>query len=688
MNSAPTIESARETYVRLDTLTDIFRNFVKYLESGDPTALVEQRGWKSGKLVDVIEFIESKEYVGSLIRVWPGVKDNLWQIWKDWDVETRKYEILLTGAIRTGKSMTTQLCLEYCAYLFSQLYNPFVEFDLSPGRKIVIVLQSTTQEKAERILMGPMKADFDASPYFNRHFRRNKDINSKIIFPGDFEVVTVTATDTSAYGENVFSVAVTEANAMAVVKHSTKLRYSNKQEYNQARELWNAVRERVVATFPQHLPMNFGKLLLDSSTENPEDFTHQLIEETKGDPHVLVIHKTIYDAQPESKFPRNEPRFPVEIGDNHHASRLLEWELDAEGKRVIKEARDNAEIEWVPDQLLRFFKADIETALKRFCGIVTAVTGAFLPFKDKIDKAQVEHAKFTGRQSLFLTEEISFLDMFGRREPGEPVDWERLINYKYIDECILDKQVPFSMRIDLSATEDATGFAISRIIGYKMVGESTVWNDKTEQFEQATDQQLPIFMTDGLLRIVAMQGEEIDPDLVAGLGIALQNAGLNIKWGTGDTAESTRAVLIAWKRHKIYCDFLSVDTDLRAYMEAKSAIREERWLFPPHDTADKEFKGVRKVTKNGKSKIDHPNTATGSKDVADAAVGSIFVLHLKERLYRDQGVQGTKGPRGREGAPTPGDYDQSAQRGMTRRGAIVRSGQGKNRLERRLRIVA
>lgn len=687
LKSIPRVESSTNgPCVRLSAITELFANFAEYLASGDPTALIAQRGFKA-KPVDVIEFIESKDYVGTLVNVWPGVKDNLWQIWHGPSPGTyypeghRKFEIVLTGSIRSGKSVTTQLSIEFTAYMMSLLWNPHAEYGLSAGRAIVMILQSVNQAKAERVLLGPIKDDLDTSPYFLKNFRRNTDINSKIILPGKIEILPLTSEDTSALGENVYCAAITEANAMPVIRHSVKLRYSNKTEYDQARELYNKVRERQVATFNPKRPNYFGNLIVDSSVENPEDFTHQKIEEARHDDTILIINKAIWEVQPAENFPPDEPRFPVEVGDAQRPSKVLEMpsvypvskqaHLEAE-----KLAHDPQSIIWVPEQLKRYFTSDIESALKNFAGRVTAVAGAFLN-KAWVTRAQQAYIDLIGDQRLFRFPEVSLTELFGKRSPGEVVDWDRLVNFSYIDHCISDHQAPFSFRVDLSATGDATGIAVSRINGFQFLSDATVWNQRTEKYEQVRDHQAPLFICDGVLRVVSRNGEEIDVDLVGDLCLAL-NRRINIKWGFTDRAESSRALLQTWRRANIIASFLSVDTDLRPWMELKNALREERILIPPHETLDKELKQLRKKIKGGKTMVDHPDGSQGSKDIADALAGSIYVLYVKSGVSAEQNDPLANRSRGGTNNPRQGSTRREDRRQSTGKTRAPASAHGNN----------
>lgn len=691
-------------HLNYERVMDLFSNFGAYLESGDPYALVRERGYKTKNLIDAVQFVEDKQYFGKMANAWPGAKDNLWDIWHS---RPGIKKVVLSGAIRTAKSATVQFCYGYMSYLFSQMHNPFAEFNLSPASAIVLLVQAPTQEKAHEVIIEPLKNMMDASPYFRANYPRRMDINSKILLPGHIRIEPLTSADTSALGENVNSYTQTESNFMAVVKDSKKLRWSNKDTYHQARELWNKADERIETTFTTDHPMYFGKMFCDSSAENPEDFAHELIQQAETDPSILVLEKTVWDAQPAQRYPKDEPRFLVQVGDAHTISKILG---DLPHEEIMKSTPAGKKPDWdtavmkyalgmgatnpescisAPMRHKRAFMRDIETALKNFAGKVMEAGGTFIPFKDLITRAQEEHAAFTGGRQLFRFPEVSFAELFGRIEPGEQVDWSELIDFDYIDDLILDPTVPFAMAADLSATEDATGFALTRINGFTLIDEGAVYDPDTGHYEIQENVRQPIIMVDGLLRIVARPGEQIDPMLVAGIGTALKHR-LNIKWGATDTAESSRAIRIIWSRHKILSDVLSVDTSILPGLEVKHSVRERRILFPggKDSVVDREFKKIKKIIKNGKAKLDHPETQGGSKDLFDVISQCTWILRHRSRLYlqQDEGLRERKRKLVSE-APGPdirqGHLRRSSTGGRLRLNRGMSSGHG-----RRLRLVS
>jgi hypothetical protein len=478
------------------------------------------------------------------------------------------------------------------------------------------------QEKAIEVLLNPIKFDLDASPYFKEEYKRREDINNRIILPRNIIVKPLTTTETSAFGDNIFSLVQTESNAMKKTENSVKLRHSNKKEYDEAKELYNRARERITATFNIDHWNFFGKIVADSSAQYSDDFTSQKKEEAKTDPSILIIERTIWDAQPPDKINPNQPKFLVEVGDNHRLSRII---------NSIEDALDPESVIEVPEQFRKQFEADIEQSLMNYAGITTAVVGSFLPYKKAITQAQEDYLAFSDKETLFLKEEVSSDEMLG--EPGEPIDWESLINYEYLKKNCPDPSTVFAMHFDLSASGDATGFSIGHIMAYTSVDRSSQLEE--DQGNRDTSNIIvPVYMIDGVLRITSLKGAslgsgDIDPRFVTLLGLELKKQ-LNICYGSADTHGSSRAVLIDWQKqtsnleHRISIKFISVDRDLLPYMEVKQSLRENRLMFQPHSILDQELREIRKEVKNGRPWINHPSN--GSKDVADSMAGVIYVL--------------------------------------------------------------
>jgi hypothetical protein len=56
-------------------------NFMKWIETADANILKRKRGLKVSKVVDIIEFVESEEFMGMRGGIFPIVKEALWEFW-------------------------------------------------------------------------------------------------------------------------------------------------------------------------------------------------------------------------------------------------------------------------------------------------------------------------------------------------------------------------------------------------------------------------------------------------------------------------------------------------------------------------------------------------------------------------------------------------------------------------------
>jgi len=140
----------------------------------------------------------------------------------------------------------------------------------------------------------------------------------------------------------------------------------------------------------------------------------------------------------------------------------------------------------------------------------------------------------------------------------------------------------------------------------------------------------PVYLIDGVLRIHAAAGEQIDLNIIRDLVLEL-NRHIRIKYASADWMESA-AMLQAWRAKRIVAGHVSVDKTPTAYFKVKHAVRDRRILFPPHAFLDRELRRLKRITKGGTIKIDHePNE---SKDCADAVAGVVGVLQRCEAKYR------------------------------------------------------
>lgn len=199
--ACPQITDGSDSYILKDDLNNFCRNFIQALKENDGSFLYKEKGYK-GRLVDIEEFIESKEYMAQKGSVRPVVKYELQAIIERLD-NTR--EVVLTGATGWGKSYLSRALIEYMLYKLSMLHNPQYQYGLAPGSSIVMILQSLSLRLSKKILFDPLLSAFSASPYFTKNFSFNKHVTSELQFPHNIYILPVSGSEMATLGLDVYA---------------------------------------------------------------------------------------------------------------------------------------------------------------------------------------------------------------------------------------------------------------------------------------------------------------------------------------------------------------------------------------------------------------------------------------------------------------------------------------------------
>jgi len=624
LDSCPTVEVEGEECFRLDVLQGMVGNFIRAVREQDPDWLLNERGFKPGGIVDVQEFCESKEYMVQKGFIRPIVLQCLQDF-----LESEEYylEVVLSGAIGWGKDYTADMWEAYQLYVLSRMKNPQIEYDLAPGSSIIYIQQSLTATLARKVCFDQFAARISLSPYFKQYFMFDTTVKSELRFPNNITIMPIGGSDTNAIGLNVFGGRITEVNFMKRITGSVLTKYTGKDEYDQAEELYKMLRRRMKSRYHDKGKCP-GKLLLLSSVKYPGDFTDRKIEEARkekentGSTTVFVRKHSLWEAlSGERSF---NQFFRVEVGNKFKRTRVLK---DGE------EAYNPEDVIEVPLEYLEEFRTDPDGACADFAGVATSVKGAFIPYRELIWEAAAKHEQLCGGRQLFRRGSVIFQELFGRTAAP---DWELLIDHDYINEVLLDETTQFTMHIDPAKSVDAAGIAVSHIIGYQergarpdRVAQNSRIEDAIEEAEEkALQDEVPQYQVDGVLQVKAFPGDEIDFDRLEELGIYLLTL-LNIRWITSDQFQSAQ-MLQALRRQRnergrVNASLLSVDSNPFAYYELRDSIFQERIIYPNHPILIEEISSLQRDAE--KDKIDHP--PDGSKDLSDAVTGSIWCLRRK-----------------------------------------------------------
>jgi len=622
VQACPPVELGGDSYILLDLFEGFLKNFIKAVEEQDSSYLFQKRGYRFSRIPDIQEFAESKEFFKT--KLWPAQLEFLWEL----HCSGNYYEVgLLTGATSAGKSTIVRISVGYQLMLANSLHNPQLEYGFAPGTDMTFALQSITQDITFKVLFHPLYTLVTSSPWFVKNSPPDKDYKSELRFKNGIFCRYYGGADTAVLGQDLVSIAATELNRAKYIEHSKKV--AGGGDYDQALEIVETAGNRIKGRTLQMGGKIPGFILIDAAREFPGDFTSKKMEEAKHDPHMLVYNKTQWDARGFMKGRISGGGrycgdvFYVEVGDEDRDSRIL----------VNKEqARSGAKILEVPVEHRREFETDCDMALRDFAGEVTGGVRRYIPWTADINEAAKSFADVTGDRQLFMVPEIC-LNTFVEENGIEAL--AELVNTRYVEELLVGGKQEFAGHIDLGLKYDAAGLAFGHVAAYRHMNALRIIDSKSGDMREVKDVAAPIYQIDGLMRVVAPPGGEIDFDLLEELVMVVKGL-INIVVASFDGFQSTHFIQ-RLRKAKIKSGVLSVDATLGPIGETKMAIRQHRIWYPGHPVLLKEFRELEYDP--DKQKVDHP--PHGSKDLADAVAGCTYLLLTRlSQLRRTQRTRG------------------------------------------------
>jgi len=542
----------------------------------------------SHKPVNLTEFIEDPHFMNAKGILYPTVMQDMVELNSGGYVEA-----VLTGAIGTGKTTMALYTTAYQLYLLSCLNNPHAQFDLDPASEILFVFQSINASLAKAVDYMRFKAMIDSAPYFKAHYRYDTNIGSEMRFPNRVIVKPISGTDTAAIGQNVMGGIIDELNFMAVTNKS-KLSVDGGQ-YDQAVALYTSLATRRKSRFMQKgvLP---GILCLVSSKRYPGQFTDLKEAEasrelqTTGKTTIFIYAKRLWEVAPE-KFTGNW--FQIFVGDESRQPRILEPnEVLVDDEKLL--------VMDIPLENRNEFEVDIMRALRDIAGVSTLARHPYIT-----DRAAVSRC-FGTHKSVLSRDAVDF----------------KATKLQIYPSNFQDRERPRWVHIDLAVTGDSAGVSMGYIEKFTHIERSK------GEFEI-----LPVVYMDFSLEVKPPKGGEILFFKIRALLYKLRDAGLNIKWVSLDSYQSTDTIQIL-RQKGFTCGTVSVDTTTVPYDVAKSALYDGRILAPKHDKLQQELIALEVDVKKGK--IDH--TPQNSKDVADSFTGVVYGLTTRTELWLEAGI--------------------------------------------------
>ena len=558
----------------------------------DPQAYLAQfRQRMSAKAGDPVSpeiFLEDPEFLKAKDALFPVVKQAYLDIC---GAPTPFVECVLTGGIGAGKTSLAIYVMAYELYRLAHYKNPHEAFGLDPASEIEIVFQSASLTLAREVGYDRFRALIERAPFFQKHFRFDDQIKSKLVFPNRIEVKPIAGSSTSALGQNVIGGVIDELGFMETVAKSTRSG-SEDGTYDQARVLYAAMSRRRLTRFLRKEVVP-GQLLLVSSASYRGNFLESKVNEARENPEkIYLFSKRVWDIRPQDY---GKERFRVFTGDLTRKPRILE-----DGEKIND--LDAALTDEVPAELKTSYEHDLYGSLRDFSGVSTMAICPFMGDVTRIAAAFGHHESIFSRDSADLEDERVAIDC---------------TDYPW-------KSEPHALHIDVALVRDSLGLSLSCVPGFVDI-----------QRDDGEFETLPVLGVAGILEVRPPRGGEISFDRIRKLIYAISDAGIDVKWVSTDQFQSRdlRQQLVA---RGYMTQEVSVDRKIDPYQSLRDMIYDGRLVCPAHELTQKELASLEFDAQ--KQKVDHP--PSGSKDCADALCGSAWSASRKREVWWRHQISG------------------------------------------------
>jgi hypothetical protein len=304
--------------------------------------------------------------------------------------ESKPYrDLILYPMIGWGKSFLSTLINIYVGIHLSLMRDPRRYFGLSPAAKLTQLLVSYSLKKSSEILLEPLLAIIEASPFFEKVHTREGMVNKDLEFVNQSSVekifwTTATVNKTSAVefsnGAN-FKLVSSVHNILGltvVTGTMTELAFfrdaGKSDDY--IMRVFNDLKKRVMSRMKGNY---FGRTILDSSPntlESPID--DYICNQADKDPKNFIVRGALWDWVPEDYGEGLNNRFPIYRGGKGKPPKIL----DDSSVRDY----DPTDLLWVPVKDKQYFIDDLFKSLKDLAGIPAGSQDKIFYDYDKIEE--------------------------------------------------------------------------------------------------------------------------------------------------------------------------------------------------------------------------------------------------------------------------------------------------------------
>lgn len=493
--------------------------------------------------VDKHTFLTDPHYLG-------GTNDcgnSIYPAWMDTMLELERtgnqyYEIVFTGATRTGKTSTAVSDCSYNLYRLMCLKNPQTYFGLKAVTRISVFFFNLTATLARGVAFKEFNTTLANSPWFMEHGHMSKSEATPTYIPEGGLIEIAYGSDAShALGKAVALVVFDECNfAAAGIKDIAKSKERMKAKYD-------TLVARVTGTFVKNGEV-FGKLYIISSKNSDSDFMEEYIQKQKqaNNQHMYIFDKSQWEVWPASKY-SSDKKFYIALGGKKLRSYVVPDNITPDGLKDIE--LQGYRLLQVPEDNKPRFLADFDIALRDIAGISVPGTLSYIT-QEIIDKC------IGTRQNPFFTDIVAI----GTQSHDEIYDYfhTEVINYP-------KTSCPLFIHIDLSLNTDRTGISGVAITGHRDVNVG----DKTES--------IPTFSHIFSVALQAPNGDKIPYMKVLAFLLWLRdNQHFWVKMITRDQFQSEYLAQELEKHGFGAVPKLSLDRTPDGYTAFRSVLTEER----------------------------------------------------------------------------------------------------------------
>lgn len=370
------------------------------------------------------------------------------------------FEIIMTGALGTGKTYLGRAVTVYNLYRMSCLKSPQKFWGLSETTKLAFVSIGIKKAQIEKVVFGEFGPELDTIDYFKYdHKIVNRSQEHGFTFEKNLVIRPGGAGEGDIIGEAVFGAVIDEINFRSSEKGAIEKAKQN-GGISPTDKLVDAVRARIESRFQRGHILG-GFIHISSSKRSEFDFTEKRAVSRANDPTVFIRDRSIWEVKDKKNY--SGRKFKVFVGTAGIPSETLTEERYEELKDNIPEGC--LIIEVPVEHASQFSEGrDIDQAIRDVAGVSTIGFDKF--FKDRYALDEM----FAVRLPQYLTN-VGGAPISGNVVFGTPLE---IPTHNFV--CDKETGKPYKVlrhpksrrvaHIDVALTGDALGLSIGHVVDF------------------------------------------------------------------------------------------------------------------------------------------------------------------------------------------------------------------------------